>query len=346
MLGANVSVADFTDNFEDGVIDTSLWVIGGAKRGPYQSSPTGVGNWTYSHNEIVDSDGYLKMRVEGPTSGISYGAEAWVRTKHDYNDGQSYLLNFTWEAEVDSRATQYQIQITDGYIPDPGAHTWSYHEVAGTADLLWCTPSDRCLVVPPGTTQTYSWSITINPNGVARLYDDIGGTGALLYENDALDQAKPWHVRFMVACATSTGFPAGDSRLNLYDFSSVSITPPPIPVEIDIKPGSWPNTINLGSNGVIPVAILTTETFDATSVNPSTVQLEGLGVAVRGKSEKLLANEEDVDEDGDIDLVMKIETENLEPGAWQSGPIVLTGETYDGQAIEGWDDIIIVPPEE
>ena len=178
------------------------------------------------------------------------------------------------------------------------------------------------------------------------MYDDIGGTGTLLHENDALDLAKPWHVRFMLACATSAGFPAGDSRLNLYDFSSVAITLPPIPVEIDIKPGSWPNAINLGSNGVIPVAILTTETFDATSVDPSTVQLEGLGVAVRGKSEKLLANEEDVDEDSDIDLVLKIETENLEPGAWQSGPVVLTGETNDGQAIEGWDEIIIVPPEE
>lgn len=131
-----------------------------------------------------------------------------------------------------------------------------------------------------------------------------------------------------------------------YVIESETILPPPvIEVSVDIKPGSWPNTINLGSNGVIPVAILTTESFDATSVDPSTVQLEGLGVAMRGKSEKLLANEEDVDEDGDIDLVVKIETENLESGAWQSGLIVLTGETYDGQAIEGCDEIIIVPPE-
>lgn len=46
----------------------------------------------------------------------------------------------------------------------------------------------------------------------------------------------------------------------------------PEPVVIDIKPGSDPNAINPRSKGVIPVAILTTDTFDAQSVDPSTVQ--------------------------------------------------------------------------
>ncbi|MHC4260722.1 MAG: hypothetical protein ACYSTF_09995, partial [Planctomycetota bacterium] len=35
----------------------------------------------------------------------------------------------------------------------------------------------------------------------------------------------------------------------------------PESIDIDIKPGSYPNTINLGSNGVIPVAILSSETL-------------------------------------------------------------------------------------
>jgi hypothetical protein len=41
--------------------------------------------------------------------------------------------------------------------------------------------------------------------------------------------------------------------------------------EIDIKPGSFPNSINPRSKGVIPVAILTTDTFDATTVDPLSV---------------------------------------------------------------------------
>ena len=39
-----------------------------------------------------------------------------------------------------------------------------------------------------------------------------------------------------------------------------------LPVNIDIKPGSETNTINLGSKGNVPVAILSTTVFDATTV--------------------------------------------------------------------------------
>jgi len=288
------------------------------------------------------------LRVWGPISSLTYGAEAWVRSVHNFNDGNDYLINFMWEAIVGKPTHHdlYYIQITDGYVPYYGDVHWpstSRQNPEGTVNFLVHTDNGWSLTT--GGISKTTWSMTITSDGIGKLYDRPNGSGSLIHQ-DSLDDSKPWYLRLMLIDATSAGFPGGDNRLNLYDFSSVSITPPPIPVEIDIKPGSWPNTINLGSNGVIPVAILTTETFDATSVNPSTVQLEGLGVAVRGKSEKLLSNEEDVDEDGDIDLVVKIETENLEPGAWQSGPVVLTGETYDGQAIEGCDEIIIVPPEE
>lgn len=293
-------------------------------------------------------DGYLKARVWGPKSGITYSGEAWIRTIHNFNDGKSYVINFTWEPEfIDYNVNYYFIQITDGYIYDKGWMYWPLDDYPGTTHLLWQQRPDGnwtpgCNLENAAPLGKLNYSLTIDTSGVARLYDGPDASGALLRE-ESLGSSYPWYIRFMVLDGTSAGFPAGDTRLNLYDFSAKVM---PIPVEIDIKPGSWPNAINLGSNGVIPVAILTIESFDATSVDPSTVQLEGLGVAVRGKSEKLLANEEDVDEDGDIDLVVKIETENLEPEAWQSGPVVLTGETYDGQVIEGWDEIIIVPPEE
>ena len=118
-----------------------------------------------------------------------------------------------------------------------------------------------------------------------------------------------------------------------------------ISVLIDIKPGSYPNSVNLGSQGVIPVAILTTEDFDATTVDPASVALAGAGVAVRGKGNKLLSNQEDVDGDGDIDLLVQVETENLDVGAFQDGYAMLTGTTFNGMAIEGSDEIRIVPSE-
>ncbi len=125
-------------------------------------------------------------------------------------------------------------------------------------------------------------------------------------------------------------------------YASRTQVQPRLVVEIDIKPGSYPNTINLGSQGVIPVAVLSSADFNATTVDPTSVQLSGAGVAVRGQG-KSLAHVEDVNGDGLFDLVCQVETENLDPGAFQGGEAILTGETFDGTPIEGRDEIVIVP---
>ena len=78
-----------------------------------------------------------------------------------------------------------------------------------------------------------------------------------------------------------------------------------LPVAIDIKPGSDPNLINCNNqNGVVPVATLTTGDFDATTVDHSTVTFEGANeTRVEKKGGEPLRHEEDVDGDGDTDLV-------------------------------------------
>jgi hypothetical protein len=118
-----------------------------------------------------------------------------------------------------------------------------------------------------------------------------------------------------------------------------------IQVAIDIKPGSDPNKINLSSKGVIPVAILSVANFDATTVLPMSVELAGAGVAVRGK--KPLAHAEDVDSDGDVDLLVQIEASEFDPGPdFDEGYVTLTGIADDGGSgtdIEGEDYVIIVP---
>lgn len=115
-----------------------------------------------------------------------------------------------------------------------------------------------------------------------------------------------------------------------------------INLDIDIKPGSEDNTINLGSHGVVPVAILSTDEFAATEIDPATVELAGAGVAVRGKGSKPLAGKEDVNGDGKVDLVVKIETKDLDPNQLQGGSAVLTAETCDGQACQGSDSVTVV----
>ena len=51
---------------------------------------------------------------------------------------------------------------------------------------------------------------------------------------------------------------------------------PEIEVPMDIKPTSCPNPLNKKDKGVLPVAILGTEDYDVTMVDPSSVQLAGV----------------------------------------------------------------------
>ena len=126
-------------------------------------------------------------------------------------------------------------------------------------------------------------------------------------------------------------------------------------VAIDIKPGSEDgddNTISLGTQGLIPIAIFTEVdidgqiVFDATTVNPATIEIAGMGVSIQGKGNDLMAYVQDVDNDGFDDLVVHVATANFDPETIQEGEAVLTGLTFDGQAIEGWDYVTIVPTEE
>lgn len=50
----------------------------------------------------------------------------------------------------------------------------------------------------------------------------------------------------------------------------------PVPVYVDIKPGGCPTPINVGSKGVLPVAVLGTNDFDVTTIDPGSITLAGV----------------------------------------------------------------------
>lgn len=62
----------------------------------------------------------------------------------------------------------------------------------------------------------------------------------------------------------------------------VGVIPLFVSVDIDIKPGSDPNSINLGEQGLLPVAILGSSTFDVSTIHPETIAIGGVDVAERG----------------------------------------------------------------
>ena len=155
-------------------------------------------------------------------------------------------------------------------------------------------------------------------------------------------------VEFFDSGIGSGWFPSFPTTIfpTLVSWADIVIAQQVVQVGIDIKPDSEPNCISLNNAGVIPVAILSSEDFDATAVDGSTVFLSSAPVKLAGTVENILCHEEDVsgatgEPDGLLDLVCQIETAEfmLEPG---SATAVLEGQTFDGISIRGEDEVCIV----
>jgi len=168
------------------------------------------------------------------------------------------------------------------------------------------------------------------------------GTGVLTFTT-TYNETVYW------ATITGSGLASGpwvgggfDSYLQVFPDGSITLTLTagalgcgfPVAVSIDIKPGTDPNSINPRSQGMIRVAILTTPTFDATTVDPTTVKFGRTGTEAAPAHWAL----EDVDGDADLDLVLHFRTQDagIQCGDTSAS---LTGQTTGGQAISGFDGV-------
>ena len=118
---------------------------------------------------------------------------------------------------------------------------------------------------------------------------------------------------------------------------------PNVEVDIDIKPGSDPNSINLNGNGIIPVAILgtTNSGFDVLDVDVTTLAFGPNGAP---PIHRVGAHFEDVNGDGYLDLVSHFRTQD-------TGIVIgnleacITG-LNNGIPFRGCDDIRTIPEPE
>lgn len=134
------------------------------------------------------------------------------------------------------------------------------------------------------------------------------------------------------------------------------------PVFVDIKPGSCPNPLNLKKKGVLPVAILGTEDFDVTSIDPATIRLSKEGVEgevaplrwsyedVATPFEGELCDCWDLNGDGYMDMTIKfkaqevVNTLELDENAGETIPLTLKGNLVgaeEGTPIQGQDCVWI-----
>jgi hypothetical protein len=120
-----------------------------------------------------------------------------------------------------------------------------------------------------------------------------------------------------------------------------ALTVHPITVDVDIKPGSDPNSINLHAKGVVPVAILGSDSLDVDDVDVSSLTFAGSTPRPRGNG--TVGAYEDVNGDMYTDLVVHFYTQGITDLPVGSMTATVEGKLANGALIYGEDFVRLVP---
>lgn len=135
------------------------------------------------------------------------------------------------------------------------------------------------------------------------------------------------------------GFSAGTgSYSNYYEMPDILSWEFP-QMEIDVQPDSDDNAVNVDHMGVVPVAFITNDDFDALQLDVSTIAFGPAGAPIA----HVRAHVEDVDGDGDMDLLAHFRVERAGIGATDQ-EVCVTAETLAGASYRACDNVTIVPP--
>jgi hypothetical protein len=138
------------------------------------------------------------------------------------------------------------------------------------------------------------------------------------------------------------------------DFSDRFTEAPVRTVALDILPGACPNPLNVGSQGVLPVAILGSSDFSVDDIDVESLRLNGVA-PLRHGVEDVAGPAATQDEcgcttagpDGQPDLTLKFDRPLIvgSLGGASDGrvvPLVLTGQLRNGWLIEGQDCVKVL----
>jgi hypothetical protein len=304
------------------------------------------GAWGYTDNQGFSDNsnsGYAVLGLdfaESAAFGFAATVPAFVKTnlniwidwiQNDFNGASGYTNgNDGWYNILKTGNLLYQM----AFFGDTPA-TPRVQAAVGYIEATWNNPT-----VDPGFRPHHYQAMYCLMKGLERMGIDTINVNS----NSEYD----WYDELSTIIVDSQIMPAGNWPNDWWGDSQLAtcwalltlekvVPPSVIEVEIDIKPGSWPNSINLNQKGRIPVAILTTEDFDAATVDPATVVF-GPAAAV-----PVHYAMEDVDGDGDVDLILHFITAEIGLDE-DSEEATLTGQTYDEMDIVGTDAVRIVPP--
>ncbi|HEU4995181.1 MAG TPA: hypothetical protein VFT29_10175 [Gemmatimonadaceae bacterium] len=339
-------------SWKDGVM-TPMGTLGGSDSWPWAVNDNGVAAG-FSYN-VSEEQRPVIWQNGVPTDLGTFGGE--FSEALDINDagqviGFSFTPNFEAHGFIWENGTLTDLGSLGGYGVIP-TEINEHGDVVGSSLLangsalhgfFWHEGVMQDIGTLPGFQNSVAYGINDNGQVVGYAFNnDVGPVRAFLWENGVMtdlgtlvngnsasvDGPKSINNRGQIIGSGSTGVP-GEVHPILWQPSD-----PVINVTIDIRPGTAPNEISLSSNGVIPVAILSTAGFDATTVDVATVRF-GPGGAVESHG---FGHMLDVNGDGITDLMLHFRTQDsgLACGATSAG---IAGRTSSGRQIQGSDGIV------
>ena len=226
-----------------------------------------------------------------------------------------------------------------------------YPTVLGTLNLHPGAEVDAGIWASSGCTINFHGGQVLGDNSYIYAYKGYPNPNITVYgSNFALGgiPCDPSATEFVLnyQYITLTGLYSNGDQINLTFFGAIPIHLVTLDsdMEIDIKPGDENNNINLKSQGVVPVAALTTEQFDAATIDTGTARFAGAAPAHWSL--------EDVDGDGDDDVIFHFRTQELDLSE-QSTEATLTAQVISqmtmasttqagGGVVSGTDAVNIV----
>lgn len=277
------------------------------------------------------------------------------------NDGEVHSVGFRASTYVTVESDKDVAVSVDPFI----GWTWNYHAQTYPADktgtrvgtLFYTTARDL------GYLYVFAYKDGTSVEVTDQLTGDLVWSGTLdKMEYHQIDTAN---TVYKVASSNYISMLEGYGRWGAEFAPLYYAVTRVIPVYVDIKPGSWPNPINIGSKGVFAVAICGTEDFDVTAIDPTTVKMyiEGIdeGIAPLRWSLEDVATPWTGDPcyghalggDGYLDLVFHFATQAVVTGlclgdhVGETIPLIIMGNLYEdagGTPIKGQDCVWILAP--
>lgn len=199
----------------------------------------------------------------------------WVNT--EYNDVFGFFLNGTNIAVLPDGVTPVSINNVNGGNPDECVNDFDDDGdgLIDGDDPDCTTPQDNIVGELNANSQYYINNACEEPDGgtPCGINTEMDGL-TVVFTATGLLQPGPNHIKLAIADAGDWSY---DS--NVFIKAESFVCAPEI--DIDIKPTSCPNPLNVGSGGVLPVAVLGTADVDVQNLDPSLLLLEGVVAPLR-----------------------------------------------------------------